>query len=164
MGAELLETSATARKIIEGLQAHLDDLPEELRPTWSLERELCAAANESRVTKGAFSSLSTAIQIMLVDLLKLAGMEFEAVVGHSSGEMAAAYAAGYLSAKDAIRIAYFRGFFVSKMSNPAAGSSRGAMLAAGMAEEDATALCKDELFAGRVVVAGQCLFQSDMPC
>ena len=32
-----------------------------------------------------------------------------AVVGHSSGEIAAAYCAGYLSSREAILIAYYRG-------------------------------------------------------
>lgn len=151
MGAELIEKSSTARKIIQKLQAYLDDLPKELRPSWSLEEELRAAAASSRATTGAFSSLSTAIQVLLVDLLKLAGVQFDTVVGHSSGEMAAAYAAGYLTARDAIRVAYFRGHFVSKMVNPTGG--KGAMLAVGLTEEDATALCEDEEFAGRVSVA-----------
>lgn len=31
------------------------------------------------------------------------------VVGHSSGEIAAAYVAGFLPLEDAIKIAYFRG-------------------------------------------------------
>ncbi|KAK2040741.1 putative polyketide synthase [Colletotrichum somersetense] len=153
MGAELIEKSATARMIIQQLQSHLDQLPKELRPDWSLEAELLAAGDASRVTKGAFSSLSTAVQIVLVDLLRLAGVEFEAIVGHSSGEMAAAYAAGYLTARDAICVAYFRGHFVEKMSSPNGGGINGAMLAAGLSEEDAQSLCEDERFIGRVCVA-----------
>jgi acyl transferase domain-containing protein len=38
--------------------------------------------------------LCTAIQIILIDLLQTAGITFASVVGHSSGEIAAAYAAG----------------------------------------------------------------------
>jgi acyl transferase domain-containing protein len=38
-----------------------------------------------------------------------------AVVGHSSGEIAAAYASGYLSMQEAIIIAYYRGY-VTKQS------------------------------------------------
>ncbi|KAF3765311.1 hypothetical protein M406DRAFT_256096 [Cryphonectria parasitica EP155] len=154
MGAELIEKSATARKIIQELQGHLDQLPQDdLRPTWSLQEEICAGADASRVTKGAFSSLSTAIQILLVDLLRLAGVQFDGVVGHSSGEVAAAYAAGYLSARDAIFVAYSRGHFIDKIASPNGGGIMGAMLAAGMSDEDAQALCTDEVFAGRVCVA-----------
>ena len=153
MGAELIEKSKMARKIFSQLQCHLDQLPEGLRPNWSLEVELRAAAESSRVTQGAFSSLSTAVQILLVDLLRLAGVQFDAIVAHSSGEMAAAYASGHLSARDAICVAYFRGHFVSKMASPNGGGISGAMLAAGLSQEDALSLCEDERFAGRVVVA-----------
>lgn len=37
------------------------------------------------------------------------GIRPQAVVGHSSGEIAAAYAAGYLTREDAIKVAYYRG-------------------------------------------------------
>jgi len=153
MGAELLETSETARKIIQELQTCLEQLPEDLRPDFSLEEELRAAADSSRVLTGAFSFLSTVVQLLLVDLLKLAGVQFDAIVAHSSGEMAAAYAAGRLSARDAMCVAYFRGRFASKMESPNGADKKGAMLAAGMSEEDAATLCADEIFAGRVCVA-----------
>ncbi|KAL4792162.1 hypothetical protein BDV19DRAFT_392334 [Aspergillus venezuelensis] len=153
MGAELLEQSATARKMISELQTHLEQLPEDLRPDFSLEEELRRAKEDSRVLTGAFSFLSTVVQLILVDLLKLAGVEFDAIVAHSSGEMAAAYAAGRLSARDAMCVAYFRGRFASKMVSPNGADKTGAMLAAGMSEEDAVALCEDEMFAGRLCVA-----------
>ena len=153
MGAELLEKSPAARKIIAQLQADIEALPEELRPDFSLEEELCAAGEKSRVLTGAFSFLSTVVQIVLVDLLKLAGVEFDTIVAHSSGEMAAAYAAGWLSARHTMYTAYFRGRFAGMMESPNGPHIKGAMLAAGMSEEDAQALCDDELFAGRVCVA-----------
>lgn len=53
------------------------------------------------------------------------GIQPAAVVGHSSGEIAAAYAAGILSAHDAIAVAYHRG----KISSVAEKDSRGGMLA-----------------------------------
>ncbi|RDW68927.1 Polyketide synthase [Aspergillus mulundensis] len=153
MAAELIEKSGTARGIIRQLQGHLDQLPKELRPDWSLEEELFAAAESSRVMQGAFSSLATAVQILLVDLLRLAGVNFDAVVGHSSGDIAAAYAAGYLTARDAICVAYFRGHLLSQVLRENPNAMQGAMLAAGMSEEDAAALCDDEALKGRVVVA-----------
>lgn len=153
MGAELIERSAAARKIIQELQAYLEQLPGELRPEFSLEKELCAAGESSRVLTGAFSFLSTVIQIVLVDLLRLSGVRFDSIIGHSSGEMAAAYAAGRLTARDAMCISYFRGRFASKMESPNGPGIKGAMLAAGMSEEDAQGVCMDEVFAGRVCVA-----------
>lgn len=153
MGAELIEKSAAARAIIQELQAHLDQLPKELRPDFSLEAELRAAGDSSRVLTGAFSFLSTVVQILLVDILRLAGVQFDTIVAHSSGEMAAAYAAGRLTARDAMCIAYFRGLFASKMESPNGADIKGAMLAAGMSKEEAQDLCEDEGFAGRLCVA-----------
>ena len=89
MGAELIEKSAHARQIVEELQGHIDALPEDLRPDFSLAEELKKAAEESRVLTGAFSFLATVVQIILVDLLKTAGVKFHTIVAHSSGEMAA---------------------------------------------------------------------------
>lgn len=153
MGAELLEKSETARRIVQQLQADLEALPEDLRPDFSIEEELCAAGTDSHVLTGEFSFLSTTIQILLVDLLKLAGVSFDAIVAHSSGEMAAAYAAGRLSRRDCMRVAYFRGRFASKMVSPNGPNIKGAMLAAGMSEEDAESLCEDPVFSGKVCVA-----------
>lgn len=153
MGAELLEKSETARTIIQELQADLEALPDDLRPEFSIEEELRVAGERSRVLTGDFSFLSTVIQILLVDLLKLAGVKFDAIVAHSSGEMAAAYAAGRLSRRDCMCVAYFRGRFASKMESPNGPHIKGAMLAAGMSEEDAESLCEDPLFAGKVCVA-----------
>lgn len=52
---------------------------------------------------------TTAIQVALVDLLKAANIHPHAVVGHSSGEIAAAYAAGFVTREDAWVIAFNRG-------------------------------------------------------
>jgi acyl transferase domain-containing protein len=51
----------------------------------------------------------TAVQVALVDVLHAWGVQPAAVVGHSSGEIAAAYASSALSASDAILVAYYRG-------------------------------------------------------
>ncbi|KAF4990487.1 hypothetical protein FGRMN_8444 [Fusarium graminum] len=53
--------------------------------------------------------LSMAIQIALVDVLSSWGVLPDAVVGHSGGETAAAYACGTLTAREAITVAYYRG-------------------------------------------------------
>jgi acyl transferase domain-containing protein len=49
-----------------------------------------------------------------------------AVVGHSSGEIAAAYAAGYISMEEAIVIAYYRGYVTTEQT------LNGGMTAVGM--------------------------------
>ncbi|TVY48035.1 Polyketide synthase-nonribosomal peptide synthetase [Lachnellula occidentalis] len=151
MGASLVEQSPLAAQIIDDLESHLSRLLDIDRPNWSLRSELLASS--SRVHEAAISQpLCTAVQILLVDLLRLAHVEFDAVVGHSSGEIAAAYAAGYLTARDAIVIAYYRGLQCQYAASPN-GSGKGAMLAVGTSLEDATELCKDDMFAGRIYVA-----------
>lgn len=110
MGAEIIETSSWARKLIKQLEGYLAELPEEDRPEWSLEAELLRESSGTRLHEALISQpLCTALQIMLVDMLAEARISFHAVIGHSSGEIAAAYASGWLTARDAIIIAYYRG-------------------------------------------------------
>lgn len=152
MGAELIEKSETARNIIQTLESDLAQLPD--GPTWSLQAEILVDASSSRINEDILSQpLCTVIQIILVDLLRLAGVYFDAVVGHSSGEIAAAYAAGYLTARDAIRIAYYRALHVQKSSSPTGTDIKGAMVAVGSLMEDIAELCDDEAFLGRIAVA-----------
>lgn len=152
MGAELLAQSSTAVEIVSALEARLARLPEQDRPQWSLLEEMRRPAGSSRVAETELSQpVCTAVQIVLVDLLRASGIEFGAVVGHSSGEMAAAYAAGVITADDAICIAYYRGLH----SHLAAGrdGQKGAMMAAGVTVDDASELVGSHVFQGRAVIA-----------
>lgn len=54
-------------------------------------------------------ALCTALQVGVVSVLAEWGIKFHSVVGHSSGEMAAAYAAGAITLQSAIILAYYRG-------------------------------------------------------
>lgn len=142
MGSELYEVSEVFRVTLDRLQHSLDSLPEGDRPEWSLIDELSAPKETSRVGIAAISQpLCTALQVALVDVLHAAGVEFSAVVGHSSGEIGAAYAAGYLNARDAIRVAYYRGFHSPLAQGP--GGKRGKMMAVGMSLEQASAFCNE---------------------
>ena len=58
------------------------------------------------------------------------------MIGHSSGEIAAAYTAGMLSLESAMSVAYFRGKLSSQLV-PKEGGCKGAMLASGLSAEDA---------------------------
>lgn len=71
----------------------------------------------------------TAIQLALVDLLTSWGVRPKAVVGHSSGEIAAAYAAGILSLEECVRVAYCRGVAANLLMKDE--TVQGAMLAVG---------------------------------
>lgn len=79
--------------------------------------------------------LCTMVQIALVDLLASWKIHPQTVVGHSSGEIAAAYCAGGLTRDSAFRAAYFRGECVSRLVQDA-GCERGGMLAVGLSEEE----------------------------
>lgn len=153
MGAALVEKSPLADRMIRDLEGHLFRLPEGDRPDWSLRAELVASST-SRVQEAAISQpLCTALQIMLVDLLRRSNVELDVVIGHSSGEIAAAYAAGCLTARDAMVVAYYRGLHCGRAASPNDDVSGGAMLAVGTSMEDATELCEDNAFAGRINVA-----------
>ena len=152
MGARLFEQSNLFRRSIRQLDDSLSSLPD--APSWSLTDELVVASgDESRVHEAEIAQpLTTALQIALVDLLRASGVTLSAVVGHSSGEITAAYASGYLSASDAIRIAYYRGLQSSLAWSPVSGES-GSMMAVAMALNEATAFCQRSAFAGRLTVA-----------
>src|SRR4051812_39539374 len=106
MGKALLQSSETAKSILEDLDRSLASLPPKDRPTWSIIEELSREGGDSRFQSATFSQpLCTAVQILLVDLLASAGITFQAVIGHSSGEIACAYASGCLTASEAIRVA-----------------------------------------------------------
>lgn len=73
--------------------------------------------------------LCTALQIALVNLIAKCGIVPIAIVGHSSGEIAGAYAAKALSAKEAITSSYYRGLVTKRQTR------KGAMMAVGMSKE-----------------------------
>ena len=153
MGAQLIRSSGFARERIQFLEQSLATLPPSDRPAWSIKDELLAGKDTSRLSEAALAQpLSTAIQILLIDLLKAAGVTFTAVVGHSSGEVAAAYAAGFIPAHDAIRVAYYRGLFARLAGNESTGQ-QGTMMAVGTSWEDAQDTVNLESFKGRVIVA-----------
>jgi hybrid polyketide synthase / nonribosomal peptide synthetase ACE1 len=154
MGRDLMRGSTFVRESIKGLERVLSELPSSDRPSWSLEKELCADAAVSNINQTSISQpLCTAIQIVLVDLLCSAGVSFAAIVGHSSGEIAAAYAAGFISAEAAMQIAYYRGLHSRSAGVPGSEEKEGGMLAVTTSLEDAQEFCELAEFEGRLVVA-----------
>ena len=77
---------------------------------------------------------TTALQIALVSLLDSWGISPIAVVGHSSGEIAAAYAAGALSLTHCMQLAYHRGVLAEALKKRRPDRP-GAMLAVGATPE-----------------------------
>ena len=79
---------------------------------------LFSSVDRTKLSRAELSQpLCTALQIAIVDLLAFWGVTPSAVVGHSSGEIAAAYAAGALSKEDALIVAFYRGFVCQKITN-----------------------------------------------
>ena len=104
---------------------------------WSLRAELLKADEESNLDQPQLSqSICTAIQLALVDLFRSWNIQPDVVVGHSSGEIAAAYTAGVLNFEDALSVAYHRGCLAEKVRQKI-GSDRGAMLAVGLSADQA---------------------------
>ncbi|KAI0106406.1 hypothetical protein GGR51DRAFT_517601 [Nemania sp. FL0031] len=150
MGLDLITASTAARLIIEKLQARLDQLPD--HPTWTILEELRKGESSSRLLEPVICQpLCTAIQILQIDLLRAANIDFTAVVGHSSGEIAAAYAAGFISAEDAISIAYYRGLHSNLTQGP--DGQNGSMMAVQTSAEDAQDLLDFPEFKDRACIA-----------
>ena len=150
MGKGLIEASPHFSATISKLENVLQQCPDP--PSWSLKQELLAMPSKSRLHEASISQpLCTAVQIALVDLLKELGITLSVVVGHSSGEIAAAYSTGMLSAEGAILIAYYRGVYANFAMSP--NGVNGGMLAVGVGKAEAEELCNSEKFKGRLFVA-----------
>ncbi|GKT61721.1 polyketide synthase [Colletotrichum tofieldiae] len=126
MGAELLQTNRVFAQSMRRMDKSLSLLPD--GPPWTLVEELLKPTDTSGLHQAYLSQpVCTAVQIALVDALReTTGIKPFGVVGHSSGEMAAAYIAGRLTANEAIVAAYYRGVVSSEVTKS------GAMAAIGM--------------------------------
>jgi acyl transferase domain-containing protein len=92
--------------------------------------ELCKSDATSIVHKAEMGhSLTLALQIGLIEILHSWGVHPDFVLGHSSGEMAAAYAAGAISAESAMAAALFRG------SSSSQSDKKGSMAAVGLGRD-----------------------------
>ncbi|KAK0734704.1 hypothetical protein B0T26DRAFT_845131 [Lasiosphaeria miniovina] len=115
----------------ETLQA-VDGVYKGLGCGWSVFDEL---RNSDRIDSPEYSQpLSTAVQLALVELLKSFGIVPKAVIGHSSGEIAAAYAIGALSLASACKVSFFRGQLAGKLK-AATRNEPGAMMSVNLAED-----------------------------
>jgi acyl transferase domain-containing protein len=80
--------------------------------------------------------ICTALQVALIELLYSWNIYPSAVVGHSSGEIAAAFASGAISRTTAWKLAYHRGHLSAAISR-SIDQVRGGMLAVGLGSADA---------------------------
>lgn len=148
MGNELLQffpwTRAILEELNEVLQAQTDP------PKWSLVAELTEARSAEHLRQPEFSQpLVTALQLCIIAVLESWGVKPSSVVGHSSGEIAAAYAAGYLDRAGAIKAAFYRGRAAVNRRDEI--EAEVGMLAVGLGPEAASAYV--ERHAGQVSIA-----------
>jgi len=134
MGRRLLEQEAVFREVVEGCDRAM-------RPygDWSLLAELTATdATQSRLNEiDIIQPALFAIQVALAALWRSWGIEPQAVVGHSLGEVAAAYVAGALSLDDAVRVICHRSQLVKRTIG------QGAMAAVELSIEEARRVLVD---------------------
>ncbi|OQE44310.1 hypothetical protein PENCOP_c002G00914 [Penicillium coprophilum] len=143
MGGSMIHNPVypTFKRSIQDLDSHLQTLTD--APSWTLEKELLKGPDISSLGSSEFSQpLCTAIQVALVNTFASVGIQPTAVVGHSSGEVAAAYAAGAITANEAITIAFYRGRVTKLQTRP------GAMAAIGMSADNV-----QEYLQGGIIVA-----------
>ncbi|KAI0145929.1 putative polyketide synthase [Hypoxylon sp. NC0597] len=106
--------------------------------SWSVTAELARTEETSKVDCTEFSqTLCTVLQVALINLLRRFGIKPSAVLGHSSGEIAAAYAGGYLSSESAWKLAYYRGLCSAQIVEASRSGVPGAMVSVGLPEEQA---------------------------
>ena len=99
---------------------------------WSVIDELQAAAETSRLDRiDVIQPVLFSVQVALADLWRAWGVTPDAVIGHSMGEVAAAYASGALSLEDAARLICCRSALMRQTSG------RGAMAAVELSLADA---------------------------
>ncbi|KAK2598024.1 hypothetical protein QQS21_005861 [Conoideocrella luteorostrata] len=98
---------------------------------WDLIDELLAEESQTRINEPIISHPAcVALQVALVDLLVSWNIQPSITIGHSSGEVPAAYARKGISRESAWRVAYHRGRLAATITR------NGGMLAVGVGEEE----------------------------
>lgn len=143
MGRELLTISPSP--IFLSSLVKSSNILKTLNCSWDLLSELTSpnSAEESNINLAEYAQpLTTAVQIAMVDLLSSMGITPTRVTGHSSGEIAAAYASHHLTHESAIRAAYLRGKFSALAKTTEYNPVSGAMMAVAAGEEIVISMCK----------------------
>ncbi|KAF1962478.1 hypothetical protein CC80DRAFT_499849 [Byssothecium circinans] len=112
---------------------------EEMGCSWDPIAKMSRPQEESKLGIPEISQpICSVLQIALVDELCSCGVRPAKVVGHSSGEITAAYSIGALSHRDALAVAYFRGKASAGLKHRTGG-----MMAVGCSREHAKKLITD---------------------
>ncbi|KQT54869.1 hypothetical protein ASG43_04825 [Aureimonas sp. Leaf454] len=127
MGRKLLAENAQFREAAEAADAIFTRLS-----GWSILAEMLRDEASSRMAETQVAQPANFIvQTGLAAILMAKGLRPAAIVGHSVGEVSAAYVAGSLSLEDAVLVSYHR----SRLQQGTAGT--GTMLAVGLTQADA---------------------------
>ncbi|HVH45825.1 MAG TPA: acyltransferase domain-containing protein, partial [Labilithrix sp.] len=133
MGRELIEREPVFRATLEECAGYIRK-----EADWSLLEELGRDEASSRLQRTDIAQPAlVSLQMGLVRLLASWGVEPAAVVGHSVGEIAAAFAAGVLTLEQACRLATVRGRVMHK------ASGHGKMAAVRLSAEKAEAIARE---------------------
>ena len=120
-GRGLYDTDPVFRRVIDAVEDHWRE------HSGTSLRDACFNAPQEELNEVSLAQPAIfMIQCALFELFKTWGVHPECVVGHSSGEVAAAYASGALSLAEATRLVYHR----ATLQQRTAGSGR--MLAIGL--------------------------------
>ncbi len=126
VGKELYDREPAFREAFDNCDAILAGLA-----NWSL-REVLSSDLEARTTNNELAQPAIfALQVGLTALWRSWGIVPEAVIGHSVGEVAAAYGAGVLGLEDAVRVIFHR----NRLMQRATGLGR--MAAVGISGDEA---------------------------
>ena len=144
MGRRLLQESALFRDTVTEIDALLLPLA-----GFSLIEELALPAEASRLhlTEVAQPALF-AMQVGLTRLVRSLGLDATAAMGHSVGEVAAAWATGALDLAQAVRVIHERS------ASQATTQGCGRMAAVALAAEQAAAILAETGLEAEVVIAG----------
>ncbi|KAI5201821.1 polyketide synthase [Aureobasidium subglaciale] len=133
MGCELIDVFPVYRHSLIKSGEQL----KRLGASWDLIDGLYKDAENTRVNLAEFSQpLCTALQCALVDLLRHWGIVPHAVVGYSSGELAAAYCIGAMSLDTTMTAAYYRGVVAASLPKPGKLRNKGAVMAVALGKTD----------------------------
>ncbi|KAK4125871.1 hypothetical protein N657DRAFT_662264 [Parathielavia appendiculata] len=138
MGKSLVETFPAAEECVRQLDRVLRDEVDP-PPSWSLLEPLTEDMDAQRLRLPELAQpLTTALQLAMLAVLRDWGIQPRRVVGHSSGEIAAAAAAGRLTPSEAIKLAYFRSLASQRecTRRTSVDAERLGMLAVGASAED----------------------------
>lgn len=149
MGRKLMSEYTKFRSCVKVLS---EFLVQKLGAAFDIFHEISEKSEDnSRINEPAIAQpATTIIQIALVDFLESFGVTPSWVIGHSSGEIAAAYAKKAISRDDALRISYLRGQAASSLDSQ---EINGTMCAIWLGEKDALELLEEFGIQERIQVA-----------